>query len=162
MVARARKPECSPLDAAVICLGNCTGNIKECFYPQYVGMVEPNVVTPFLPQQETIRPPGPPILATGGSGSQSFKARLRKELDMDDDRGLPFSPENLFHDPLAEADDQDQVLRFPTPTKRKRAQPPDPSSRRPAHTRKSREDRLFQVSRDLQLLWELNGPKTRS
>jgi hypothetical protein len=81
---------------------------------------------------------------------------------MDDDRGFAFSPANLFHDPLAEADDQDQVLRFPTPKNRKRAEPPEPSSRRPAHTRRSRENRLLQVSRDLQLLGELNSTKTGS
>ena len=52
----------------------------------------------FLPQQEPSDHQGLPSSQLGGPGFQSFKVRLRKELDMDDVRGFAFSPDSLFHD----------------------------------------------------------------
>ena len=71
---------------------------------------------------------------------------------MDDDRGFAFSPDNLFHDPLAEVPTLEQVFRLPMLKTRKRTPAPGTTARSPANRRMTREDALVQVSRDLQLL----------
>jgi hypothetical protein len=71
---------------------------------------------------------------------------------MNDDQGPAFSPDNLFHDPLAEVTNTEHVLRLPMLKARKRAATRPNPARSPAERRMGREDALAQVSRDLQLL----------
>jgi hypothetical protein len=68
------------------------------------------------------------------------------------DQGPAFSPDNLFHDPLAEVTNTEHILRLPMQKTFRCVPTPPNSARSPAERRMGREDALAQVSRDLQLL----------
>jgi hypothetical protein len=73
-------------------------------------------------------------------------------MEMNDDQGPAFSPDNLFHDPLAEVTNIEHVLRLPMLKTPKRVTTPPSPARSLAERRIGRDDALAQVSRDLQLL----------
>lgn len=77
----------------------------------------------------------------------------------DNEQGFAFAPNDLFHDPLAGADSDHQIVRMPAPQTQWGAQRPRHPARSSAHLKKSREDALAQVTRDLRLLAQLNSEK---